>query len=49
MSQQEQVAEHGRREKAIEYFVNGEKQETDEKKLEAKTILADAGFEPTAD
>jgi hypothetical protein len=29
------------------YFVNGERQETTEHKLAVKTILANAGFEPT--
>ena len=31
------------------YFVNGERQETEEKELKVKTILADAGFEPTSE
>jgi hypothetical protein len=38
-----------KKDKAITYFVNGEKQESDEKKLAAAAILAEAGFEPAAD
>jgi hypothetical protein len=40
--------ENGRR-KEIEYFVNGEEQDTDEHKLTVKQILADAGFEPPSE
>jgi hypothetical protein len=32
--------------KTIEYFVNGEVQETTEHKLTVATILANAGFDP---
>lgn len=35
--------------KDVSYFVNGEKQETDERKLTANAILAGAGFEPVGD
>jgi hypothetical protein len=37
------------KDKAVTYFVNGEKQESDEKKLTANAILAAAGFEPVGD
>jgi hypothetical protein len=35
--------------KTTEYFVNGERQETQDKKLTASTILEDAGFKPADD
>ena len=37
------------KDKPVTYFVNGEKQESDEKKLTATAILAAAGFEPVGD
>lgn len=40
------VAEEQARKREIEYFVNGERQTTDERKLTAKQILEDAGFDP---
>lgn len=35
--------------KDLSYFFNGEKQESDKKKLAANAILAAAGFEPVGD
>lgn len=35
--------------KVTTYFVNGERQETDEKELKVKAILANAGFDPTSE
>jgi hypothetical protein len=43
------AAESKQKDKEMTYFVNGEKQESEEKKLAAKVILAAAGFEPTGD
>jgi hypothetical protein len=48
----EQIAESQQvkeKDKDVRYFVNGEKQESDEKKLTANAILAAAGFEPVGD
>jgi hypothetical protein len=50
MSQQEQVEQAGSApEKTVEYFVNGEEQSTTEHKLAVRTILENAGFEPTTE
>ena len=48
MSQPEQVHEEKREQERV-YFVNGEEEETEAKKLTADTILANARFEPPAD
>jgi hypothetical protein len=49
MAQLEQDEKGKAKEKTIEYFVNGERQETEEKRRTAETILANAGFEPASD
>jgi hypothetical protein len=43
------AAESKQKDKEITYFVNGEKQESEENKLAAKAILAAASFEPVGD
>jgi len=49
MAELEQVQDEHGATKTIEYFVNGEAQTTTEHRLEVRTILANAGFEPTTD
>ena len=50
MSEQTAESQQGQeKDKDVSYFVNGETQESDEKKLTANAILAAAGFEPVGD
>jgi hypothetical protein len=45
----EQVVAKGDKKTEIVYFVNGEQQETSERKLTGATILTDAKFTPVSD
>ncbi len=49
MSKSETTETEDARRKAIKYFVNGEQQDTDERKLTVKEILTEAGFEPPSE